>query len=416
MKVVVIGGGASGMIAAITAAKNNNEVILLEKTSSLGNKLKITGKGRCNLTFDGNEDDFKNNIVKNYKFMYSSFSNFSNIDVINYFNEISVKTKIERGGRVFPQSDKASDVVDALKNELKKYNVNIILNADVKKLLIKENEIIGVKLKDGKTITLDRCIIATGGKSYSSTGSTGDGYFLLKKIGHSITNIYPALVPLKSNDDICKRLQGLSLKNVKIDLIDKENKNIIYSDFGEMMFSHFGVTGPIILSASSRLNKVKNLDIKFKNSDIKLVIDLKPALSNDMLDKRVIRDFGKYTNKELKNALNDLLPQKLIPEVIKLSKINENTKVHQITKEQRLNIVNIIKNLEVTITNFMPIDMAIVTSGGVNVKEVNPKTMESKIIKGLYIVGELLDIDAYTGGYNLQIAFSTGVAAGNNIN
>lgn len=415
MKVVVIGGGASGMIAAITAAKENNEVILLEKTESLGNKLKITGKGRCNLTFDGDEEDFRKNIVSNYKFMYSSFSNFSNYDVIKYFNNIGVDTKIERGGRVFPVSDKATDIVNALQKELKKYNVKVILNVNVVKLIIQNSKIIGVKLSDGRIINLDKCIIATGGKSYPSTGSTGDGYKMLKEVGHSVTDILPALVPLKSNDVICKNLQGLSLKNVSINLIDNTNNKSIYSDFGEMMFSHFGVTGPVILSSSSRLNKVKDVYNKLKNNNIKLLIDLKPALTYEVLDKRIVRDFEKYINKEFKNALNDLLPQKLISEVIKLSKIDENIKVHQITKEMRENLVKVIKNIEVTINDFMPIDMAIVTSGGINVKEVNPKTMESKIVKGLYIVGELLDLDAYTGGYNLQIAFSTGVAAGKNV-
>ena len=414
MKVVVIGGGASGMIAAITAAKENSEVILLEKTESLGNKLKITGKGRCNLTFDGDEEDFRKNIVSNHKFMYSSFSSFSNYDVIKYFNNLGVPTKVERGGRVFPVSDKATDIVNALQKELKKNNVKVILNANVVKLIIANSKIIGVKLNDGRIINLDKCIIATGGKSYSSTGSNGDGYVLLKEVGHSVTDIFPALVPLKSNDAICKNLQGLSLKNISINLIDKTNNKYIYSDFGEMMFSHFGVTGPVILSSSSRLNKVKNVYNKLKNNNIKLVIDLKPALTAEVLDKRIIRDFDKYINKEFKNALNDLLPQKLIPEVIKLSNIDENIKVHQITKEMRENLVKVIKNIEVIINDFMPIDMAIVTSGGINVKEVNPKTMESKIVKDLYIVGELLDLDAYTGGYNLQIAFSTGVAAGKN--
>ena len=414
MKVVVIGGGAAGMIAAITAAKDNNEVIIIEKTSSLGNKLKITGKGRCNLTFEGDEEDFKKNIVTNYKFMYSSFSNFSNKDVVNYFESLGLKTKVERGGRIFPVSDKAEDVVRALENEIKKHNIKVMYNSNVTEIMTKNNVVTGVKLENGKMINLDKCIVTTGGNSYKSTGSTGDGYRLLEKKGHSVTEIKPALVPLKSDDIICKKLQGLSLRNISIRLIDTDTKKLIYTDFGEMMFSHFGVTGPVILSASSRLNQVKDLKNKFKSKKIKLLIDLKPALSNDVLDKRILRDFEKYTNKEFKNALNDLLPQKLIPVVIYLSNIDENIKVHQITKFQRENLVNVIKNLDVTITDFMPIDMAIITSGGINVKEVNPKTMESKIIKGLYIAGELLDVDAYTGGYNLQIAFSTGFAAGKN--
>lgn len=414
MKVGVIGGGAAGMIAAITAAKDNNEVVVIEKTSSLGNKLKITGKGRCNLTFDGDEEDLKKNIVTNYKFMYSSFSNFSNKDVVNYFESLGVKTKVERGGRIFPVSDKAIDIVKALENEIKKHKIKVLYNSSVTEIITKNNIVTGVKLENGNIINVDKCIVATGGNSYKSTGSTGDGYRLLEKLGHTVTEIKPALVPLKSEDKICKKLQGLSLRNISINLIDTETNKLIYSDFGEMMFSHFGVTGPVILSASSRLNQVKNLKNKFRNKNIKLVIDLKPALSNEVLDKRILRDFEKYTNKEFKNALNDLLPQKLIPVVIDISDIDENIKVHQITKKQRENLVSIIKNLEVIITDFMPIDMAIVTSGGINVKEVNPKTMESKIINGLYIAGEILDVDAYTGGYNLQIAFSTGFAAGKN--
>lgn len=414
MKVGVIGGGAAGMIAAITAAKDNNEVVVIEKTSSLGNKLKITGKGRCNLTFDGDEEDFKKNIVTNYKFMYSSFSNFSNKDVVNYFESLGVKTKVERGGRIFPVSDKAIDIVKALENEIKKRKIKVMYNSSVTEIITKNNIVTGVKLENGKIINVDKCVVATGGNSYKSTGSTGDGYRLLEKLGHTVTEIKPALVPFKSEDKICKELQGLSLRNISINLIDTETNKLIYSDFGEMMFSHFGVTGPVILSASSRLNQVKDLKNKFRNKKIKLQIDLKPALSSEVLDKRILRDFEKYTNKEFKNALNDLLPQKLIPVVIDISDIDENTKVHQITKKQREKLVSIIKNLEVIITDFMPIDMAIVTSGGINVKEVNPKTMESKIINGLYIAGELLDVDAYTGGYNLQIAFSTGFAAGKN--
>ena len=414
MKVVVIGGGAAGMLAAITSAKEDNDVIILEKTSSLGNKLKITGKGRCNITFAGNEEDFKKNIVSNYKFMYSSFSSFSNEDVIKYFNSIGIKTKTERGGRVFPENDRAEDVVLALEKEIKKYNIKVMYNAKVTKLIVENSNIKAVKLENGEIIKLDKCIITTGGKSYSSTGSTGDGYKLLKDVGHSITEIFPALVPLKSDDIICKRLQGLSLKNVSVKFVDKTTKKEIYSDFGEMMFSHFGLTGPVILSGSSRLNKVKNITEKLKNKDIEVIIDLKPALDVNMLDKRIIRDFEKYLNKEFKNSLDDLLPQKMIPVAIEKSGIKEDIRVHQITKEQREKLVNIIKNLKLDITGFMPIDMAIVTSGGVNVKEVNPKTMESKIVKGLYIAGELLDLDAYTGGYNLQIAFSTGYVAGKN--
>lgn len=414
MNVVVVGGGPAGMIAGITSAEEGNNVILVEKNSSLGNKLKITGKGRCNLTFDGDEEKFRNNIVNNSKFMYSSFSNFNNKDVVDFFNKLGVKTKVERGGRVFPVSDSAIEVVNALKNKLKKENVKIKYNSRVVEIITENEKISGVKLENGTEIVCDKCIIATGGKSYSSTGSTGDGYILLEKLGHTIKEIKPGLVPLKSEDKICKELQGLSLRNVKVSLIDKTNNKILYSEFGEMMFSHFGVTGPVVLSASSKLNTVKNINEKIKNKQIELVIDLKPALSFEVLDKRIQRDFEKYTNKEFKNSLNDLLPQKLISPIINLSKIDKEKKVHQITREQRENLVNIVKNLKINISGFMPLDMAIVTSGGINTKEINPKTMESKIVKGLYIVGELLDVDAYTGGYNLQIAFSTGVAAGKN--
>lgn len=414
MNVVVVGGGPAGMIAGITSAEEGNNVILVEKNSSLGNKLKITGKGRCNLTFDGDEEKFRNNIVNNSKFMYSSFSNFNNKDVVDFFNKLGVQTKVERGGRVFPVSDSAIDVVNALKNKLKKENVKIKYNSRVVEIITENEKISGVKLENGTEIVCDKSIIATGGKSYSSTGSTGDGYILLEKLGHSIKEIKPGLVPLKSEDKICKELQGLSLRNVKVNLIDKTNNKILYSEFGEMMFSHFGVTGPVVLSASSKLNTVKNINEKIKNKQIEFVIDLKPALSFEVLDKRIQRDFEKYTNKEFKNSLNDLLPQKLISPIINLSKIDKEKKVHQITREQRENLVNIVKNLKINISGFMPLDMAIVTSGGINTKEINPKTMESKIVKGLYVVGELLDVDAYTGGYNLQIAFSTGVAAGKN--
>lgn len=411
MEVVVIGGGASGMIAAITSAKEGNKVTLIEKKPSLGNKIKITGKGRCNLTFDGDIDSFKSNIVKNYKFMYSSFNNFNNNDVIEYFENLGVKTKVERGGRIFPVSDKAEDVVKALEKELKKNNVKILYNASVKDLLIKEQEIKAVVLENSNKINCDKCIVATGGMSYKNTGSTGDGYKFAKDTGHKIVDILPGLVPLKSDDKICKDLQGLSLRNVTLTLKEKSGKKI-YEEFGEMMFSHFGITGPIVLSSSSKLNRYDNVDEKIKNHEIIACIDLKPALDTQTLDKRICRDFEKYVNKEFKNSLDDLLPQKLIPVVISLSNIDENKKVHQITKQERMKLLEIIKNLKLNITGFMPLDIAIVTSGGVDVKDINPKTMESKIVKGLYFAGEVLDIDAYTGGFNLQIAFSTGYAAG----
>lgn len=413
MEVVVIGGGAAGMIAAITSAKLGNKVTLIEKKSSLGNKIKITGKGRCNLTFDGDIDDFKSNIVKNYKFMYSSFNNFNNNDIVEYFECLGVKTKVERGGRIFPVSDKAEDVVYALEKELKNNNVKVLYNSSVKDLIVEDQRIKAVVIENGKIINCDKCIVATGGMSYKTTGSTGDGYTLAKNTGHKIIDILPGLVPLKSEDKICKDLQGLSLRNVALTLKEKNGKKI-YEEFGEMMFSHFGITGPIVLSSSSKLNRYESVNEKIKNHEIIASIDLKPALDIHTLDKRICRDFEKYTNKEFKNSLNDLLPQKLIPVVISLSKIDENKKVHQITKLERQKLVEIIKNIQVNITGFMPIDIAIITSGGIDVKDINPKTMESKLIKGLYFAGEVLDVDAYTGGYNLQIAFSTGYAAGSN--
>lgn len=412
MKVIVIGAGAAGMMAAITSAKNNNDVILIEKTKSIGNKVKITGKGRCNLTFDGDIEDFKNNIVKNDKFMYSSFSNLTNKDVVEYFNSLGVKTKVERGGRIFPVSDRAEDVVLALKNELKKYNVKIDYETELKDFIIKDNTLIGIKTNK-KDYFADKFILCTGGKSYKTTGSSGEGFELLKKYGHNIIDLRPGLVPLKSNDEICKRLQGLTLKNVGFKILDKEK--VIYDSFGEMLFAHFGLTGPIVLSGSSLLNRLENLGDKFTKKNIYGIIDLKPALSLETLDKRIKRDFDKYSNKEFKNSLVDLLPQKMIPVIVELSNIKPDKKVHQITKEERGRLAYLIKNLKIQIADLMPIDIAIITCGGVDVKQINPKTMESKVIKNLFLAGEVLDVDAFTGGFNLQIAFSTAVAAGKNI-
>lgn len=411
MKVIVIGAGAAGMMAAITAAKQGNNVTIIEKTSSVGNKIKITGKGRCNITFDGDIEDFKRNIVKNDKFMYSSFMNFTNTDVIEYFEGLGVKTKVERGGRIFPQSDKATDVVNALRNELIKYNVKIMYNTSLEDLIINDNVLTGIKTNNG-VYQADKVIICTGGKSYKITGSSGECYDIVKKYGHNIIELKPGLVPLKSNDKICKDLQGLTLKNVGFKI--KDSEKVIYDSFGEMLFAHFGLTGPIVLSGSSLLNRVDEIDEKFTKKCICGIIDMKPALDLETLDKRIQRDFDKYSNKEFKNALNDLLPQKLIPVIIQLSGINPDKKVHQITKEERNKLAYTIKNIEININGLMPIDIAIITCGGVDVKQVNPKTMESKVIKNLFFAGEILDVDAYTGGFNLQIAFSTAVAAGKN--
>ena len=401
-------------MSAIISARNKNDVILIEKTNSLANKLKITGKGRCNLTFSGDIEDFKKNVVKNYKFMYSSFSKFDNNDVINFFSKLGVKTKVERGARVFPVTDNAEDVVNALKKELTRLNVNIIYNSKVKEIVCMKNSFKGVKLENGEVITADKCILATGGKSYSKTGSTGDGYKLAEKLGHNISKIIPGLVPLKSEDMVCKELQGLSLKNVSYKLVDEESNTLLYDDFGELMFAHFGLTGPIVLSSSSVLKRVDNIEDKIKNHKIYAVIDLKPALDVQTLDKRICRDFEKYNNKEFKNSLNDLLPQKLIPVIIASSGIEETKKVNQITKEERKKLLKCIKELKINISGTMPLETAIITCGGVDTKEIDPKTMQSKIIQGLYFAGEIIDVDAFTGGYNLQIAFSTAFAAGNN--
>ncbi|MEG0073138.1 MAG: NAD(P)/FAD-dependent oxidoreductase [Clostridia bacterium] len=413
-KICVIGAGAAGIISAIEAAKSNNEVYLIEKNDQLGKKLRITGKGRCNITFQGDQKQFMDNLLVNSKFMYSAFKSFSNLDVVDFFNSIGVDTKIERGNRVFPVSDSATMVVEALGKKLKSSNVKIIYSADVKDIILDNCKVSAVKYeKNGKEFILNatKVILATGGNTYKVTGSTGDGYKLAMKVGHSLVKVRPALVPLKTNKiDELEQMQGLSLKNVSLSI--KASEKEIYKDFGEMMFAHFGLTGPLVLSASSKLSRVKNIEEQLRSKNIRAFIDLKPALSEEQLNLRIQRDFEKYSNKEFRNSLDDLLPKKLIQIIIKRSKISETKKVHQITKEERLNLINCIKNLEYTIEDFMPVDLGIVTAGGINVKEVDPKTMESKIVKGLFFAGEILDIDGYTGGYNLQIAFSTGFVAG----
>ena len=372
MKVIVIGGGPAGMLAAISSKRQGNQVFLLEKMNSLGKKLLITGKGRCNITNAIDISDFYKNIPGNGKFLYSAFQKFDNKDILNLLN---IKTKVERGNRVFPVSDKSQDVLNALIKNLQ--GVEIITNCKVEEILVEKNKVVGVKTNKGK-INADKVILATGGVSYPKTGSNGDGYILAKKLGHKITEIRPSLVPLKAKENslnICKKLQGLSLKNVSIKLID--NNKVIYDDFGEMLFTHFGLT-------------------------------------EENLDSRILRDFEKEKNKSFKNSLNDLLPQKLIPVIINLSKIKEDKKINEITREERLTLVKLLKKFEIDILGFGNIDEAIITSGGIDTKEINPKTMESKIIKGLYFAGEIIDVDAYTGGFNLQIAYSTGYVAGLN--
>ena len=406
-QIVVIGGGPAGMMAAIVASQNGNDVILIEKMRSLGRKLSITGKGRCNLTSNLPMEDFIKNIPGNGKFLYSAFSQFDNVKLIQFFNSLGVQTKVERGDRVFPVSDNAMQVVNALKKELERLKVKILVDSKVQEVVVEDNKVKAVKTNE-QTIPCDKVILATGGKSYPMTGSDGYGYEIAKKLGHKIIELKGSLIPMEIYEKL--DLQGLSLKNVAINVWDREKK--IYSDFGEMLFTHFGISGPIVLSASSHILRIKDIEEKLKKKEIKLEIDLKPALSEEKLNQRIQRDFEKYNKKQFKNSLNDLLPSKMIPEIIKLSKIDPEKQVAQITKVERENLVKQIKKFTITIRKFRPIEEAIVTAGGVSIKEINSKTMESKIVSGLYFAGEIIDVDAYTGGFNLQIAFSTGYVAG----
>lgn len=420
MKVIVIGGGPAGMLAAISAARNENEVIILEKMDMLGKKLLITGKGRCNITSSIPIYEFIKNIPGNGMFMYSAFNNFSNTDILELLKKEGVNTKVERGNRVFPISDKSQDVRQALIKELKKLKVKIILNTKVKKIIVKDNVASGVDVDiQGQKISFyaDKIILATGGKSYPSTGSTGDGYKLAEELGHKITNIRPSLVPLTVNKkslEICKNMQGLSLKNVNIKIKDTLKNKIIYEEFGEMLFTHFGVSGPIILSSSAHLLRYKNIDNLLNNGNIVLSIDLKPALTEEKLNDRILRDFNEEKNKKYKNSLDKLLPKKMIDTIIELSNISPNKKINEINRKERLNLCYLLKNFELVINGFRPIEEAIITAGGIDIKQINPKTMESKIINNLYFAGEIIDVDAYTGGFNLQIAYSTGYTAGMN--
>ena len=416
MKVVVIGGGPAGMMAAITASKKGNHVILIEKMKSLGRKLLITGKGRCNITSSLPIEDFIKNTPGNGKFLFSCYQSFTNEDIIKFLKEEGLEVKEERGNRIFPVTDHSQDVLNCFIKKLKKNNVEIHYDEKVEEILYTEKEgekiVTGIKTNKEK-IDADKVILATGGKSYPLTGSTGDGYRLAEKLGHTIKDVKPSLVPLEIYEkDICKELQGLSLRNVSIKLIDSEKNKHIYEDFGEMLFTHFGVSGPIILSASAHLVRYKNIDEKYKNRLIKLVIDFKPALSEQKLEARILRDFDELKNKQYKNSLDKLLPQKLIPVIIKESKIEPTKKVNEITREERRNLVHLLKNFTLEIKSLRPIEEAIITSGGINIKEINPKTMESKIVKNLYFAGEIIDVDSYTGGFNLQIAYSTGYVAG----
>ena len=414
MKVIVIGGGPAGMMAAITAAESGNKVILLEKMERLGRKLLITGKGRCNITSSLPIDDFIQNTQGNGQFLYSCFKNYTNKDIIQFLKSQGLEVKEERGNRIFPVTDKSLDVLECFKKRLKELNVEIIYKTRVIEIIQKnEQEKLQVKTENNKLFDAEKVVLATGGKSYHLTGSTGDGYKIAENLGHTVTRIRPSLVPLECYDkNMCKNLQGLSLKNVKIEIKNIENSKVIYEDFGEMIFTHFGVSGPTILSGSAHLVRYKKIDELLNNKKIILKIDFKPALSEEKLDERILRDFSEFKNKQFKNSLDKLLPQKLIPIIMEKSKINPDKKVNEITKQERKNLVKILKNFELTISAFRPIDEAIITSGGINIKEINPKTMESKLVPGLYFAGEIIDVDAYTGGFNLQIAYSTGYTAG----
>lgn len=403
-KTLVIGGGAAGMFAAIAAAGNGHDVHVYEKNEKLGKKLFITGKGRCNITNVCDMETLFDAVVTNSKFLYSSFYGYTNQNVIDFFEQIGVKTKIERGERVFPQSDHSSDVIRALEAEMRRRGVQIHLYTEVRRVVSEEGRFSFIELADGSQIKGDACIVATGGLSYQTTGSTGDGHRFAKENGHSVTPCMPALVPMTAKEDWVPRLQGLSLRNVSAVIYD--GKKRLYEEFGEMLFTHYGVSGPLMLSASSIVGK------KLREKELKLVIDLKPALSMEQLEKRVLRDFEENQNRQFKNAVGKLFPAKLIPVMIELSGIDEDKKVNIISREERQRFVSLIKNLPVTLTGLRGYNEAIITKGGVKVKEIDPGTMESKLVKGLYFAGEVLDLDAVTGGFNLQIAWSTGYAAG----
>ena len=414
-KIIVAGGGPAGMMAAITAAENGNDVIIIEKMPLFGKKLLITGKGRCNITSSLYMSEFIKNTPGNGKFLYSAFQNYTNTDIIEFLKKQGLEVKEERGNRIFPITDKSSDVLNCFKKKIDELKIKYKLNTRVEKILIKNNEVLAVRT-DKEIIQTDKVILATGGKSYPLTGSTGDGYKIAKEIGHTIIPIKPSLVPMEVYEkEMCKKLQGLSLRNIGIKIVDNDRKKIVYEDFGEMIFTHFGISGPTILSGSAHLVKYKDIDYLLKRKYIELNIDLKPALTEEQLDDRILRDFNEFKNKQFKHSLDKLLPQKMIPVIIELSKIDENKKVNEVTKDERKRLVQLLKNFAITIKNFRPVEEAIITCGGVNTKEIDPKTMESKIIKGLYFAGEIIDVDSYTGGFNLQIAYSTGYTAGINV-
>lgn len=407
-KVLIVGGGAAGMLASIFAARNGNEVHVFEKNEKLGKKLFITGKGRCNLTNACDMDTLFSSVVTNDKFLYSSFYGYTNQDVMDFFESLGLQIKVERGNRVFPASDHSSDVIKVLEKEMKAQGVQIHLYQTVTQIAKKDGRFAALKLADGTMVEGDACILCTGGMSYQTTGSTGDGYRFAKALGHKVTELRPSLVPIETKEYFVPELMGLSLKNVETRILD--GKKILYQDFGEMLFTHYGVSGPLILSASAYIGKELS-----EKKELKLSIDLKPSLSEEQLDARVLREFETNHNKQFKNAIGGLFPSKLVPVMIAESGIDSEKKVNVISKEERQGFVHLIKNFEMTLIRLRDYKEAIITQGGINVKEVNPSTMESKLVEGVYFAGELLDLDAVTGGFNLQIAWSTAYAAGSNI-
>ncbi len=400
---IVIGGGAAGMFAAVHAARAGHNVVLLEKNDRLGKKLFITGKGRCNVTNAADMEDLFAAVISNPKFLFSSFYGFDNFMTIDFFENLGVKTKIERGNRVFPASDHSSDIIRALEREMDRLGVDVHLNTVVKKVNVQDGHFHSVLLSDGKELFADKCFVATGGLSYTLTGSTGDGLRFARETGHKVTDCRPSLVPFEIKEDWVKSLQGLSMKNVSVSIFDGKKK--IYDEFGEMLFTHYGVSGPLILTASCKAGK------KLEKNELNLFLDLKPALTKEQLDHRLLRDFEENQNKAFKNSLGKLFPSKLVPVMIELSGIDPEKKVHSITKEERNLFVDLIKKLPMTITGLRNYNEAIITQGGVSVKQIDPGTMESKLVSGLYFIGEVLDLDAVTGGFNLQIAWSTAYAA-----
>lgn len=406
-KILIIGGGAAGMAAAAFLGEKNHQVHLFEKNEKLGKKLFITGKGRCNVTNTCDEETFFKSVVSNPKFLYSAFYGFTNQDVISYFEKLGLPLKEERGGRIFPKSDHSSDVIKVLERRMKELDVKIHLGSEVKEVLIEETEgektVTGVLLSNGQTVQGDRVIVATGGMSYQTTGSTGDGYRFAKDAGHKVTDIRCALVPMETKEEYVTRMQGLALKNVSFAV--KDGKKVLYQDFGELLFTHFGISGPLVLTASSYIGK------KLEKKELQGYIDLKAALTEEQLDARILREFEAGINKQFKNVISGMFPSKMFPVILELCKIPAEKKVNEITKGERLDFIYLVKHFPVTITGLREFREAIITQGGVKTGEINPKTMESKKVNGLYFIGEVLDLDAVTGGFNLQIAWSTARAA-----